>query len=75
MQIEKPQKTNKQQLTTNFQPLRNTVNRHTMKIQIYCMNEAGQITGGLITSNPDTAAAYMQRKQQKGLITIKTNIQ
>lgn len=46
-----------------------------MKIQIYCMNEAGHITGGLITNNPDTAAAYMQRKQQKGLITIKTTIQ
>ena len=46
-----------------------------MKIQVFCMNEAGHITGGIITNNPDTAAAYMQRKQQKGLITIKTTIQ
>ena len=42
-----------------------------MKITIYCMNEAGHIVGGIVTTNTATAAAYMQRKQAAGLITIK----
>ena len=41
-----------------------------MKITIYCMNEAGHIVGGIVTSDT-AAAAYMQRKQAAGLITIK----
>lgn len=42
-----------------------------MKITIYCMNEAGHIVGGIVTSDTAAAAAYMQRKQAAGLITIK----
>ena len=43
-----------------------------MKIHIFCMNEAGQIVAGLLTTNEATAAAYVQRKQANGFITIKT---
>ena len=43
-----------------------------MKYRIFCMNEAGQIVAGLLTNSLETAAAYMQRKQANGLITIKT---
>ena len=35
------------------------------------MNELGQIVAGLLTSNPQTAAAYIQRKNAAGLVTIK----
>ena len=42
------------------------------KIHIFCMNELGQIVAGMLTSNEQEAAAYMQRKQANGLITIKT---
>ena len=42
-----------------------------MKINIYCMDSAGRIVCGLLTSNETAAAAFMQRKQEKGLITIK----
>lgn len=41
------------------------------KIHIFCMNELGQIVAGLLTSNPQTAAAYIQRKNAAGLVTIK----
>ena len=43
-----------------------------MKIHIFCMNEAGQIVAGLLTNSLETAAAYVQRKQANGFITIKT---
>ena len=42
-----------------------------MKYRIFCMNEDGRIVCGLLTSNQETAAAYMQRKQANGYITIK----
>lgn len=42
-----------------------------MKIHIFCMNEAGQIVAGLLTTNEATAAAYMQRKTAAGLVAIK----
>lgn len=42
-----------------------------MKINIYCMDAAGRIVCGLLTSNETTAAAFMQRKQEKGFIIIK----
>ena len=42
------------------------------KINVYCMNEAGTIICGLITTNESTAATYAARKSEKGLLTIKT---
>ena len=42
------------------------------KFNVYCMNEAGIIICGLITTNDSTAAAYTARKSAKGLLTIKT---
>ena len=57
--------------TNLFSPHRNTVKRYIMKIHIFCMNEAGNIVAGLLTSNPQTAAAYIQRKTAAGLVTIK----
>ena len=42
------------------------------KIHVFCMNENGHIVGGLATTNERTAAAYMQRKNNAGLVTIKT---
>ena len=35
------------------------------------MNEAGNIVAGMLTSNPQTAADYIQRKTAAGLVTIK----
>ena len=43
-----------------------------MKYTIYCMNEAGRVVCGMVTSNKAAAAEYMQRKTEKGFITIKT---
>ena len=42
-----------------------------MKINVYCMDAAGRIVCGLLTNNETAAAAFMLRKQEKGLITIK----
>ena len=42
-----------------------------MKYRIFCMDAAGRIVCGLLTSNETAAAAFMQRKQERGLITIK----
>ena len=42
-----------------------------MKIRIFCMDAAGQIVCGLLTSNNETAAAYIQRKTAAGLVAIK----
>ena len=42
------------------------------KIHVVCMNENGHIVGGLLTTNERTAAEYMQRKNNAGLVTIKT---
>lgn len=42
-----------------------------MKYNIYCMDAAGRIVGGLLTSNQATAAAYVQRMTKNGFITIK----
>ena len=42
------------------------------KIHVFCMNETGHIVGGLLTTNERTAAEYMQRKNNAGLLTIKT---
>ena len=42
-----------------------------MKYRIFCMNEDGRIVCGLLTSNQETAAAYMQRKTAAGLVAIK----
>ena len=42
------------------------------KIHVFCMNETGHIVGGLATTNERTAAEYMQRKNNAGLVTIKT---
>lgn len=42
------------------------------KIHVFCMNETGHIVGGLATTNERTAADYMQRKNNAGLVTIKT---
>lgn len=36
------------------------------------MDAIGNIVGGLITSSEATAADYINRKQGKGFITIKT---
>ena len=44
----------------------------TEKIHVFCMNENGHIVGGLATTNERTAAEYMQRKNNAGLVTIKT---
>lgn len=41
------------------------------KIHIFCMNELGQIVAGMLTSNEQEAAAYMQRKTAAGLVAIK----
>ena len=46
--------------------------KQTEKIHVFCMNETGHIVGGLLTTNERTAAEYMQRKNNAGLVTIKT---
>lgn len=43
-----------------------------MKIKVYCMDAFGRIVCGIVTSNETTAAEYINRKQEKGFITIKT---
>lgn len=43
-----------------------------MTIKVYCMDAFGRIVCGIITSNEATAADYINRKQEKGFITIKT---
>ena len=42
-----------------------------MKINVYCMDAAGRIVCGLLTSNETAAAAFMQRKTAAGLVAIK----
>lgn len=43
-----------------------------MKIKVYCMDALGNIVCGIVTSNEALAADYINRKQEKGFITIKT---
>lgn len=43
-----------------------------MKIKVYCMDAFGRMVCGIVTSSEATAADYINRKQEKGFITIKT---